>query len=342
MSSVIRFPVEASHVLMFARAVGDPNALFVDPERARALGYSDVLAPPTFSIAADHFDPDYERRPSDGEVWFGSGAEAISRTGGSQQSSGAGSGFHAEECFVYHRPIVVGDVLHGSRSEGRHWQKSGRRGGGLRFSEEILEYRDAAGMLVLTSVWVNVTTERVVGGDSPTPVSTATSSPPAPGDSEPSADDATDWTLLAGVKDVELAGAKLAVGEVREQQLVEDLKRTQIVMYAGASGDFHPMHTDATYAAAMGMPGVFAHGMLTMGIAGRALTDLAGAGMLADYRARFQGQVWPGDTLTARSELVSVCERAGRRCARLDIAVRNQRDETVLSGRAHAWAASQA
>jgi acyl dehydratase len=189
---------------------------------------------------------------------------------------------------------------------------------------------------------VNVTTERVVGGDSPTPVSTATSSPPAPGDSEPSADDATDWTLLAGVKDVELAGAKLAVGEVREQQLVEDLKRTQIVMYAGASGDFHPMHTDATYAAAMGMPGVFAHGMLTMGIAGRALTDLAGAGMLADYRARFQGQVWPGDTLTARSELVSVCERAGRRCARLEIAVHNQRDETVLSGRAHAWAASQA
>ena len=75
--------------------------------------------------------------------------------------------------------------------------------------------------------------------------------------------------------EVELSGVKLAVGEAREQLLVEDLKRTQIVMYAGASGDFHPMHTDASYARAMGMPGVFAHGMLTMGIAARPLLQLA-------------------------------------------------------------------
>ena len=57
-----RFPVEAAHVMMFARAVGDPNPVYVDPEQAGGP----CLAPPTFGIAADHFDPDYERRPRPG------------------------------------------------------------------------------------------------------------------------------------------------------------------------------------------------------------------------------------------------------------------------------------
>jgi len=316
---------------MFARAVGDPNPLFVDAERARAAGQPGVLAPPTFGIAADHFDPDYERRPRVGETWFGSGSEPVSATGGSQQPSGGGSGFHAEEQFVYHRPIVVGDVLFGRKRVGKAWEKRGRRGGALRFSEDIVEYRDAADAPVLTAVWVNVLTERVVRGGGFEAAGAVTSS--APG-SEVEADD---WTPRPDSSEVELAGATLAVGDVREQLLVEDLKRTQIVMYAGASGDFHPMHSDASYAQAMGMPGVFAHGMLTMGMAGRVLTDLAGPENLADYRAQFRGQVWPGDTLRARTRVVAVCARGDRRAAHLELTILNQRDETVLTGRAHVW-----
>jgi acyl dehydratase len=345
---------------MFARAVGDPNPLFVDAERARAAGHPDVIAPPTFGIAADHFDPDYERRPRAGETWFGSGAEPISVTGGSQQPSGGGSGFHAEEQFVYHRPIVVGDLLFGHKRPGRSWQKLGRRGGRLRFSEDILEYRDAADVPVLTAVWVNVATEHVVTGEASEPVTAVVADAPtgetgkdgvqaaastqavaastqAVAASAQAVAASTDWMPRPDLTEVELSGVKLAVGEAREQLLVEDLKRTQIVMYAGASGDFHPMHTDASYARAMGMPGVFAHGMLTMGIAARALTDLAGAANLADYRSRFQGQVWPGDTLRARTRVVAVCERAGRRAARLEIVAFNQRGESVLAGHAHAW-----
>src|SRR5574338_677786 len=95
--------------------------------------------------------------------------------------------------------------------------------------------------------------------------------------------------------------ASLSVGATREQVLVENLSRTQIVQYAGASGDFNPIHHDETFATkAAGYPSVFAHGMLTMGLTGRLLTDWRGDGVLREYGVRFVKQVFPGDTLTAR------------------------------------------
>ena len=169
-----RFPVEAAHVMMFARAVGDPNPVYVDPEQAGGP----CLAPPTFGIAADHFDPDYERRPRPGVPWFGSGARPISVEGGTQQPTGGGSGFHAQEHFTYHRPLRVGDVLFGSVRPGASWHKQGRRGGKLSFREHLTEYRDASGEPVLTLSWVDVLTERVVdGGDAGSGETTAAASP---------------------------------------------------------------------------------------------------------------------------------------------------------------------
>ena len=232
-----RFPVEAAHVMMFARAVGDPNPVYVDPERADGP----CLAPPTFGIAADHFDPDYERRPRPGVPWFGSGARPISVEGGTQQPTGGGSGFHAQEHFSYHRPLRGGDVLFGSARPGANWHKQGRRGGKLSFREHLTEYRDADGEPVLTLSWVDVLTERVVDGGETR--ATEARSEAAPKES-------TEEQLPEAVP-VQLRDAELAPGSVHEQLLVEDLKRTQIVMYAGASGDFHPMHTDEAYARAI-------------------------------------------------------------------------------------------
>ena len=82
----------------------------------------------------------------------------------------------------------------------------------------------------------------------------------------------------------------LKVGDSRETKLVEDLKRTQMVQYAGASGDYNPLRTDELFATqAAGFPSVFAHGMLTMGMTGRALTDYVGDGRLTKYRRPFHG-----------------------------------------------------
>lgn len=93
--------------------------------------------------------------------------------------------------------------------------------------------------------------------------------------------------------------ATVNVGDRFEQVLVEDLKRTTIVQYAGASGDYNPLHSDERFAKEVaGYPSVFAHGMLTMGMTGRLLTDVFGADAVTRFGGRFTSQVFPGDTLT--------------------------------------------
>jgi acyl dehydratase len=104
-----------------------------------------------------------------------------------------------------------------------------------------------------------------------------------------------------------LRAGELTVGQRFETVVVEDLKRTQIVQYAGASGDYNPLHTDEIYATKIaGYPSVFAHGMLTMGLTGQAIAGLAGPENLLRFGVRFTAQVWPGDTLTVRSSVVRI------------------------------------
>ena len=98
-----------------------------------------------------------------------------------------------------------------------------------------------------------------------------------------------------------LKAADVKVGDTREAVLVEDLKRTTIVQYAGASGDYNPLHSDEIFATQVaGYPSVFAHGMLTMGMTGRLVTDFVGDGAITRFGGRFTSQVFPGDTLTGK------------------------------------------
>jgi len=143
--SVERFPVEASHVLMFRRAVGHEDA-----ERGADTA-GQVLAPATFVQASAQFDPDYPLRPVPDRPWWGSGADAGYMPQG-------GGGLHAEQHYVYHRPVRVGDVLSSSVREGRTWQKSGRSGV-LTFVESITEYVDEQGEPVVTATSVGVRRE---------------------------------------------------------------------------------------------------------------------------------------------------------------------------------------
>jgi acyl dehydratase len=161
--AVERFPIEAGHIMFFARAIGDPNPIYYDPEQA--------IAPPTFVQAGAQFDPDYGLRPKIGRPWFGSGktpsglqrpapAEGGSSGGGGGQ--GGGSGLHAEQHYEYHRPVRVGDVLTATTTPGERWEKEGRRAGKLVFAESVTEYRNQDGELVVTARSVGVRTERAV------------------------------------------------------------------------------------------------------------------------------------------------------------------------------------
>lgn len=127
--------------------------------------------------------------------------------------------------------------------------------------------------------------------------------------------------------------SELNVGDTYSECLVEDLKRTQIVQYAGSSGDYNPLHTDEVFTTKVaGYPSVFAHGMLTMGMTGRMVTNYVGDGRLTKYGVRFTNQVWPGDTLNSTATVESVEDNI----VRLALETKNQDGATVLSGYAEA------
>lgn len=134
-----------------------------------------------------------------------------------------------------------------------------------------------------------------------------------------------------------LRAGEVKVGDTRELVLVEDLTRTQLVQYAGASGDYNPLHSDDVFAREVaGYPGVFAHGMLTMGMTGRVLTDWVGDGRLLSYGARFVKQVWPGDRLEARAEITGIRDQDGTPVVDLSVTTTNQDGAVVLTGTATA------
>ena len=106
--------------------------------------------------------------------------------------------------------------------------------------------------------------------------------------------------------------AKINVGDTHSEVVVEDLKRTQIVQYAGASGDYNPLHSDEIFTTkVVGYPSVFAHGMLSMGLTGKMLTNYVGDASLKKFGVRFTNQVWPGDTLTSTATVMSIREEDG-------------------------------
>ena len=129
----------------------------------------------------------------------------------------------------------------------------------------------------------------------------------------------------------------LTVGQTFETVVVENLKRTQIVQYAGASGDYNPVHTDEVYTTKIAdYPSVFAHGMLTMGLTGQAVTALTGTENLLRFGVRFTTQVWPGDTLTVRATVAAITAGDDGPTAEFSLSTVNAEGKEVMSGYAHA------
>jgi len=133
-----------------------------------------------------------------------------------------------------------------------------------------------------------------------------------------------------------MAGEKRRFDDVHEGDAApecrHELRRTGLVRYAGASGDFNPMHHDETAATGAGLPSVFGHGMFTMGLLGKALTDYVGVGNLRVYKVRFTKQTWPGETLNTKITVKKKYDEHGEHRVDLDCEVVNENGEAKVSG----------
>ena len=156
----LTFPVEAGHIMRFAAAIGDENPIYRDAAHAQATEPGAVIAPPTYAVVSSHWDPDVPR-PLPGRPWRGSAAGPTGRPGGAGTGASA-RGLHAEQRYVYHRPVLAGETLTVRKRPGATWTKEGRRAGKMTFEETISEFYDEAGEIVVTATSVGVTTSRVV------------------------------------------------------------------------------------------------------------------------------------------------------------------------------------
>ncbi|WP_255152161.1 MaoC family dehydratase [Halorarius halobius] len=132
----------------------------------------------------------------------------------------------------------------------------------------------------------------------------------------------------------QLVAGQLEVGQTGPSLVVDDLSRKDIVKYAGASGDFNPIHYSDAYAKQAGNKSVFAHGMMSAGFVSRLLCDWFGLGNITQFSTRFQRQVWPGDTLTVRGRITDLDRRAESVIVTAEVTVSNQDDQTVIDAQA--------
>jgi acyl dehydratase len=312
------FPVDPSLVLQFARAIGEQSELLDDPAFASlALGGA-YVPPPTVLVAADQFDPARPRRPEYGEAWPGSGVVDE----GWRRPPGRGQGFHAEQTFEYRRHPRVGEVLSVEIAPGRVWEKPGRQGT-MSFRETVSMYRDAEGEQVATGSWVSLSIQRDGEAERARSgvVDRAVAEPPEPS------------TLLL---DRQHADA-VVVGMTWSETVVRQLTLSQIVRYAGASGDFIAVHHDARIARAAGYDDVFAHGMLTMALSARPVSVLAGTENIRRLHGRMTAVVYPGDTLVTTLRVAALEPergRAGIQLADLDLLTRKTDGTVALRGSA--------
>jgi len=138
------------------------------------------------------------------------------------------------------------------------------------------------------------------------------------------------------VRDARVYFEDVKVGDEMPALVKGPIRQIQLTRYAGASGDFNPIHQDPEFAQAAGMGGVFAHGMLSMGFVAQSVTDWLGVGTVRKLGVRFTALVRLKDVVTCRGRVVGTSEKNGERLVELEVWAENQRGEKVVTGRATA------
>ena len=168
MADGFSFPVDPTAIMLFASAIGETNPIYHDEEHARATPLGGVIAPPTFGVASAHWNPRHGFRgvrrippPPPSPAVEGAGGAPRPERG---EGGSVARILHGEQRFEYHEPLRPGMRLRVETRPGKSWEKEGKRGGKLRFTETITEYHDEAGALVVTATSVGIITEKAVEG----------------------------------------------------------------------------------------------------------------------------------------------------------------------------------
>lgn len=300
--SVADLTVEAGKVAEFAAAVGDDDPVFRDPAVARRRGFDRIPAPPTFTRVS--MFPRY-RPDGAGRLGFDLGFDIRYE-------------LHGEQAYEFTRPVYVGDTLAGRTTLTDVYEREGRQGGTMTFAVLETEYTDEDGELVVTERETLIEAEgSVSASDGAGESSTRDLTADAASVRQPTAE----FEPPESVDD-------LAVGDSGPTVIVESLAPQDFVKYAGASGDFNPVHYDERYATALGNEGVFGQGMLTAGHVGHFVSDWFGLESIRRFRSRFTARVWPGDTLTVQGEVTGIDDPD----VTAELSATRQTGETVLLG----------
>lgn len=225
------YEVGREMIRKFADAIDDPDPLYRDPAAARAAGYADVLAPPTFLNVIPYARVNPFDSPEIG--------------------MDKGEGLHAEHRFIHHRPLRAGD-----RVMLRTTLAGIREAGGRELLDLTGEAHTPDGELLSTIHQVALFPGERNGAPRRTP------QPPPP---RPASFDEDRYPT--------------------RRYLV---RQVDVLRYAGATGEYEPIHWSERAARAAGLPGVIAHGMFTMAKTAQALTSWFGnPGTVAELGVRF-------------------------------------------------------
>lgn len=316
--------VETGKVDEFARAITDRKPEYFEESAAKARGLERIPAPPTF-LRTWYFDR-YRPRGVGTDFGFDLGLDPRYTVHGQQE-------------YRFRRPVYVGDVFTGETTLADVYRQSGNRGGEMTFVVFETEYLNQEGNAVVEVENTRIETSGAIEGNE-----SGTGADPV---AEPDASldrgtERRDWSGRRseprdpGSGPERIDPNQVSVGDTGPKLRVDALDRSSFVRYAGASGDFNPIHYDEPFARRAGHPSVFAQGMLVAGVASRFVTDWTGVASLTLFRTRFTSQVWPGDSLAVTGEVTDVARRNGTVEVTVEFRVTDGGGDEVLIGDAEA------
>ena len=289
---MIRQEIEKGAIRKFAQATFETDPIYYDEEYAKSTKYGKIIAPPAFGRSLKFGDIPGFDLPRRGRV-------------------------HAEQEYIYYRPICAGDVVYCQNKIIKTYEKEGRSGHML--------------FVVFEHAVYDENKEPYCIGYNTTLFKEDVLTNPKFKNTEADLSSGPEWNVDIEKVDVD----NIKVGDKIGPIEFPPITKTKIAQWGGATGDYNPIHFEDAAAEAAGLPSVIAHGMISVALAGNVVNRwLSGAGEMNGIKIRFVSPTLPGDVIKMTAEITSVeCEESIKKIECNIIAI-NQREQKVINASA--------